>query len=300
MISFFDFLQDLTRPELAFLPRALLVAVASSLVCGIIGTHVVLRGMAFIGDAVAHAVFPGLAVAFYFQFSLLLGGAVAGLLVAVLVTIFSQNRQLREDSVIGVFFAAAFALGLVIISQVDGYSGSLQSFLFGSLTGVPNQDVALVMILGAVIVVLTLGLNRYLVAVALDRESAGAAGIPVAALDLVLYLMVTLAVVISVRTIGNVLVLALLITPAATARLLTDRLGVMMALSPLLGAFSALGGIYLSWSLDVPTGAAIVLVISALFVLAWVGAPRHGLVARHLREKYPVQNPVGPVPALNN
>lgn len=285
MISFWDFLQDLTNPALSFLPKALVVAVASAIVCGVIGTHVVLRGMAFIGDAVAHAVFPGLAIAFYFQISLLIGGALAGLTVAIAVTIFTQNRRLREDSVIGVFFAAAFAIGLIIISRVDRYTGSLQSFLFGSITGVPDSDVAMVMLVGAFIVVLALFLNRRLVCVSLDRETAAAQGISVIGMDLALYLMVTFAVVISVRTIGNILVLALLITPAATARLLTDRLGVMMLLGPVLGGSAAFVGIYLSWSLAIPTGAAIVVVASIVFVLAWIISPRHGVLIKRFREK---------------
>lgn len=285
MISFFDFLQDLGNPALSFLWKALIVAVASSIVCGVIGTHVVLRGMAFIGDAVAHAVFPGLAIAFYYQISLLLGGALAGVAVAVAVTLFSQNRRLREDAIIGVFFAAAFAVGLIIISRVEGYTGSLQSFLFGSITGVPDSDVALVMIVGTLIVLTALFLNRRLVAVSLDRETAAAGGINVLFMDLLLYLLVTFSVVISVRTIGNILVLALLITPAATARLLTDRLGTMMALGPVIGGVSAFFGIYLSWAFAIPTGAAIVVVISAVFILVWLFSFRHGYVTGWLRSR---------------
>lgn len=129
MLSPLDFLQDLLNPDLRFLPKALIVAMMSSVVAGVIGSYVVLRGMAFIGDAVAHAVFPGLAIAFVIQGNLVLGGAVAGVVTAVLVAIFSQNRRLKEDSIIGVFFVAAFALGIVIIAQAPGYAGSLQQFL---------------------------------------------------------------------------------------------------------------------------------------------------------------------------
>ncbi|MDO5672784.1 MAG: anchored repeat-type ABC transporter permease subunit [Actinomycetaceae bacterium] len=270
MISFIDFLRDLSNPALAFLPKALIVSVMAAGVCAIIGAHVVLRGMAFIGDAVAHAVFPGIAVAFVFQGSLLLGGAVAGLLVALLVAVFSQGRQLKEDSVIGIFFAAAFALGLVIISRVPGYTGSLQSFLFGSITGVPTSDVVMTAGIGLLIVGAVLMLNKELVSVTLDRETSKAAGLPVFWLDIFLYVAVTMAVVISVRTIGNILVLALLITPAATARLLTNKLSHMFVLGPILGGLCAFVGIYLSWAIDLPTGATIVLCVTAVFLLAWV------------------------------
>ncbi len=300
MISIGDFVQDLLNPDLAFLPKALLVAVMSSVVCGVIGCHVVLRGMAFIGDAVAHAVFPGLAVAFVLQGSLVLGGAVAGVVTAVLVAVFSQNRRLKEDSIIGVFFVAAFALGIVVISTAPGYAGSLQQFLFGSITGIPDEDVVVVAVAGTVLLLLAFLLHKELVAVSLDREMARSAGLPVFWLDLFLYVLVTIAIVISVQTIGNILVLALLITPAAAARLLTDRLGVMMLLAPVIGGGSALVGLYLSWSLDLPAGGTIVLVATAAFLLAWLLAPRHGLLARrraHASARTPEEEADGLAPA---
>lgn len=277
-----DFVADLLNPDLAFLPKALAVAVMSSIVCGVVGCHVVLRGMAFIGDAVAHAVFPGLAVAFVIGGSLVLGGTAAGVLTAVIVAVFSQNRRLREDSVIGVFFVAAFALGIVIISRAPGYAGSLQQFLFGSITGIPDDDVYVVAGAGLLVLACLFALHKELLAVSLDRETARAMGLKVFWLDLALYVLVTLAVVISVQTIGNILVLALLVTPAATARLLTDRLGTMMLLAPVLGSLSALLGLYVSWSWDYPTGGTIVLVLTAGFVLTWLLAPRQGLLPRAL------------------
>lgn len=282
-MSITEFITDLLNPDLAFLPKALVVAVASSIVCGVVGTYVVLRGMAFIGDAVAHAVFPGLAVAFVVSGSLVVGGTIAGIVTAILIAVFSQHRRVQEDSIIGVFFVAAFALGIVIISRAPGYAGSLQQFLFGSITGIPDDDVIVVVVTGLLIVAVVLALHKDLVAVALDREMARSLGLPVFWLDLVLYVLVTLAVVISVQTIGNILVLALLVTPAATARLLTDRLGVMMVLGPVIGGIGALIGVYVSWSWDFPTGGTIVLVLTAMFLAAWVGAPRHGVLARRLR-----------------
>jgi manganese/iron transport system permease protein len=252
----------------------------SSIVCGVVGTFVVLRGMAFIGDAVAHAVFPGLAVAFVIGGNLVLGGTIAGVLTAVLVAVFSQNRRLKEDSIIGVFFVAAFALGIVIISQAPGYAGSLQQFLFGSITGIPDSDLYVVAGTGLLVLAAIFLLHKEFVTISLDRESARSMGVPVFWLDLVLYVLVTLAVVISVQTIGNILVLALLITPAATARLLTDRLGIMMLLAPVIGGLAALVGLYVSWSWDLPTGGTIVLVLTVAFLLAWFFAPRNGLIAK--------------------
>ncbi len=275
-----DFLTDLFNPDLAFLPKALAVAVMSSLVCGVVGCYVVLRGMAFIGDAVAHAVFPGLAVAFVILGNLVVGGTLAGVLTAILVALFSQNRRLKEDAVIGVFFAASFALGIVIISQTPGYAGSLQQFLFGSIVGIPTSDLYVVGVTGLVVLAILFALHKEFVTISLDRESARALGVPVFWLDLVLYVLITLAVVISVQTIGNILVLALLVTPAATARLLTDRLGVMMTIAPIVGGGCALLGVYVSWSWDLPTGGTIVLALTAAFLLTWFGSPRQGLLAK--------------------
>ena len=269
MISFSQFLADLTNPALAFLPKALLVAVLSALVCGVIGTHVVLRGMAFIGDAVAHAVFPGLAIAFALQFSVIAGGALAGAVVALLIALFSQRRRVKEDTIIGIFFAAAFALGLVVISKVQGYTASLNSFLFGSITGVSNSDIIFSAVVGAVVILAVAALHKEIVAVSVDRETAAAMGIRVLLIDVILYLAVTAAVVMSVRTVGNILVLALLITPAAAARLWTDRLVVMMALSAVIGMVGSFLGVYVSWAIDVPTGATIVLVLTVVFLLSF-------------------------------
>ncbi|GIE82016.1 anchored repeat-type ABC transporter permease subunit [Actinoplanes philippinensis] len=279
-MSPWQFLADLTNPDLAFLPKALTIAVLSAIMCGVVGCYVVLRGMAFIGDAVAHAVFPGLAIAFLFSGSLVVGGTIAGIVTALLVTVFAQNRRLKEDSVIGIFFVAAFALGIVIISRAPGYAGSLQQFLFGSITGIPDRDLYVVGGTAIAVLLAVFLLHKEFVAITLDREMARALGLRTFWLDLTLYVLVTLAVVMAVQTIGNILVLALLITPAATARLLTDRLAAMMALAPAIGGACALIGLYLSWSWDLPAGGTIVLTLTGAFLLAHLAAPRHGLIAR--------------------
>lgn len=270
MLSIIDFLHDLTNPALAFLPRAILVTCVAACVCAVVGCHVVLRGMSFIGDAVAHSVFPGLAIAFVCSGSLVLGGTLAGVGTAVLVALLSQNRRLKEDSIIGVLFVGAFGLGLVIISWAPGYAGSLQDFLFGSLTGIPASEVPFVLIASAVIVGVFAFFHKEVVAVSLDRESARVAGLPVMALDLLVYISVAGAVVISVQIIGNILVLALLITPAASARLLTNSLGAMIRTALVIGVLNSLCGIYLSWSLDLPAGASIVCVVTLVFIAAWI------------------------------
>ncbi|OFP36373.1 ABC transporter ATP-binding protein [Corynebacterium sp. HMSC071B10] len=283
-MGFLQFLADVANPQLAFLPRALAAAVCASVLCAVVGCFVVLRGMAFIGDAVAHAVFPGVAVAFALHASVLLGGAVAGALVAILIAVLSQRRTIKEDAIIGIVFAAAFALGLVIISRVEGYTASLSAFLFGSLTGVSPRDLAVSGITGALIIALMVALRPWLTAVALDRETARAMHLPVATLDLALYLCVTAAVVVSVQTIGNILVIALLVTPASAARLFTDNLETMMLLAALIGVAGSVLGVWLAWSFDSPTGATIVLCVTAIFGLSWLFAPRRG-VLRTIRKE---------------
>ena len=282
-ISFLQFLADMANPQLAFLPRALAAAVIAAVLCAVVGCFVVLRGMAFIGDAVAHAVFPGIAVAFAWQVSVLLGGAVAGAIVAVLIAVMSQRRTIKEDSVIGIVFTAAFAFGLVVISRAEGYTASVSSFLFGSLTGVSSATLAIHAVAGALIVAVVVALRPWLTAVALDRETARAMNLPVAALDLALYLCVTFAVVLAVQTVGNILVVALLITPAAAARLFTDKLGAMMCIAAAFGVAGSVAGVWLAWSYDSPTGATIVLAVTAIFALSWLFAPKRGALAGWLQ-----------------
>lgn len=270
MITPYEFIQDLFNPNLAFLARALGAVVIASIITGVVGCHVVMRGMVFIGDAVAHSVFPGLAVAFVVGGSLVVGGLVAGVITAILVAIFSQNQKLKEDAVIGIFFAGSFALGITIISLAPGYSGSVQDFLFGSIVGISSADVAQAAVIAAVLV-LILGLfHKEIVAVSLDKESAKAAGLPVLALDILLYVVVTISVVISLQTLGNVLVLALIVVPAASARLVCPTLGRMMVFAPVFGAVTSTVGLYLSWAFNLPTGGVIVLTMIAGFLLTWV------------------------------
>jgi manganese/iron transport system permease protein len=281
-----------------FMRRAFLVAAMSGVVCGVIGSHVVLRGMAFIGDTVAHAVFPGVAIAFAFQADLSLGGAVAGLATALAIAVVAQNKRLREDTVIGVFFAASFGLGIVVLSSAPGYSGSLESFLFGQILGISDGDVRTVAIIGAILLLIAAAVHKELVTVSLDRETARAAGLPVFRLDLALYAMVTLAIVISLQAVGNILVLALLITPAATARLLTDRLGLMMVLAPIIGVSACTIGLYLSYSYNLAAGGLVVLVVTGFFLLCWVLAPRHGLIARWAARRGRGAQPRDTMPAV--
>jgi manganese/iron transport system permease protein len=281
-------IEFLTDPwQLPFMQRAFTVAAVIGLVCGVVGVYVVLRGMAFIGDAVAHSAFPGVALAYAFEGNLLLGGAAAGITTAVLIAFVSQNRRLKEDTVIGVFFAFAFGLGIVLVSTRDSWTTDLSSFLFGQVLAVSATDVWTVAAIGAVLVLVVLAIGKELVAVSLDRETARAAGLPVFRLDLALYVVVTTTIVMSLEAVGNILVLALLITPAATARMLTERLWAMTLLASLIGCAGSVTGLYVSYAYDLAAGGSVVVVLTGLFVLTWCLAPRHGLLARLLQRPDP-------------
>ncbi|WP_405986950.1 anchored repeat-type ABC transporter permease subunit [Streptomyces sp. NBC_00872] len=281
-----DLVGFLTDPwHLPFMQRAFAVAMITGLVCGVVGVYVVLRGMAFIGEAVSHSAFPGVALAYAFHGNLLLGGALAGLTTSLLIALVSQNRRLKEDTVIGVFFSCAFGLGIVLVSTQDSWSTDLSSFLFGQVLAVGPEDVWTAAGAGTVLVTLVLLLSKELVAVSLDRETARAAGLPVLRLDLILYTVVTATIVLSLEAVGNVLVLSLLITPAAAARMLTDRLWAMTLLASLFGGLGALAGLYVSYTYDLAAGGSIVCVLTVLFALTWCLAPRHGLLARARRRR---------------
>lgn len=263
-----------------FLQRGLIEAILTGVLCGVIGTYVVLRGMAFLGDAMAHAVFPGIVIAYLLRVDFLLGGLASGILVALGIGAVSQNRRLSADSAIGVLFVGAFALGVVLISSIRAYVRDLASILLGDILGVTTQDVVLTAVTGCLVLLALYFFHKELVLISFDRDMALAMGLPVALLEIGLLLALSLVVIVSIQAVGTVLVLAMLVTPAATARLLTDRLITMMAAAAALGALAGVAGLYASYSLNVASGGAIVLVATGIFFLAWLFSPRYGVLRR--------------------
>lgn len=268
--------------EFRFMRLALVEVVVVGIVAGFLGTYVVLRGMAFVGDAIAHAVFPGVVIAFLLKTSLFAGGAAFGVLTALAISSLSLTRRIKEDTAIGVVFAGAFALGIVLISTSPGYTRDLTSFLFGDILAVSATDIYLSVSIGGAALVVAWLLRRALVLCSFDREMALSMGLPVFWLDTLLLLLITLTIVISLRAVGNVLVLAMFVTPAATARLLVDDMGRMMFLSSVIGATAGVVGLYLSWHTDLAAGGMIVLTATVMFLLALALSPRTGLVRRLL------------------
>jgi manganese/iron transport system permease protein len=263
----------------AFMQRALIEVIFMGAVTGAIGTYVVLRGLSFIGDALSHAIFPGVVIAFLLGRSVFLGALAFGLLTSASIVVLATTRRVKEDSAIGVLFAGSFALGVVLISTTRNYSRDLAAFLFGNVLGVTTTDIALSAAVGGLVLLLLVLLHKELLLVAFDREAAQAIGVPVFWVNLLLLAMISLTIVVSLSAVGNILVVAMLVTPAATARLLTDRLPIMLGLSAAIGAVSGVVGLVISYHANVAAGGTIVLVATVLFGLVWLLAPSHGLIA---------------------
>jgi len=269
----------LTEPfAFGFMQRALVASVIVGVVCAVIGCYIVLRSMAFLGDALAHAILPGVAVAYLVGANLLAGALAAGVIVAVGISFVTKAGTIREDTAIGIFFAAALALGVVLISTTGGYAVDLTHVLFGNVLGMSGTDLWISGGLALVVLLAIVLLYRQLLVVSFDPVFGRTLGLRTHALRTGLFLMLAATIVVSLRTVGVALVAAMLVTPPAAAYLLTRRLPAMMAVSALIGVVSAVGGLYLSYYLDVASGGAMVLVATAIFVLAFLFAPRKGVV----------------------
>ncbi len=249
----------------AFMQRGLLASVMVGAVCAVIGTFVVLRGLAFIGDALAHAVLPGVAVAFLMGHNILIGAFLAGIATALGIGFIQRKSRLREDAAVGIMFVGAFALGILLLSRVRSYSVDLAHILFGNVLAVSPADLWLIGGFGLLILGLIVFLYKEFLLLSFDPIMAATARLPVTTLNNLLLIMLSLTIVISLSAVGNVLVVAMLIAPAATAYQWTDYLPRMMALGVVFGVLSAILGLYVSYWFDVASGAAIVLTSVVFF-----------------------------------
>ncbi len=274
-----------------FMQNAFLAAALVGLICGVTGTFVVLKGLAFMGDALSHAIFPGVVIAFIVGGSFLFWAMVAAVIVSLLIGVVSSHARLNNDTAIGVLFAGAFALGIALISTQKTYARDLTSLLTGSILGVSRRDLYLTALVGGVVVLVVMLTRRELSAIAFDRVFAESAGIHVRFYELLFLVLLSLTIVISLQTVGNILVLAMLVTPAATSRLLTIRLPAMVAISAALGCFSGLAGLYLSYHFSLSSGAAIVLVATAIFFAVFLFSPRTGVLTTAIRRQLHYPHP---------
>jgi manganese transport system permease protein len=262
-----------------FMVRALITSVLAAVVCALLSCWLVLIGWSLMGDAVSHAVLPGVVLAYVVGAPFALGAIVFGILAVVLIGAVRSPGRIREDAAIGIVFTVLFALGLVLISVTPSQT-DLAHIVFGNILGVSTADLVQVAILAVVAIAVLLVKRRDLTLYAFDPTHAHAIGLSPRLLGAVLLGVLAVTAVVALQVVGVVLVVALLIIPGATAFLLTERFGRMLLIAPLTAAASAVVGIYLSYWLDVASGGMIVLVQGVLFTLAFLFAPRHGVGSR--------------------
>ncbi len=282
LVSFFV---DPFRYE--FMQRALLASVIVGVVCGVIGAFIILRGMALIGDALSHAVLPGVVIGFAFagqQLHLLFVGAVvAGVLCTLNIGFVQRNTRLKPDTATGVVFTAYFALGILIVSQLKRVHIDLQGYLFGDVLGVSTTDLWFIGVVGPVVLAAVTLFYKQLMLISFDATMASAIGLSVGRYHYFLMLLLTMTVVTSLQAVGLVLVVAMLIVPGATAYMLTHRLSRMLVLAAAFGASAAVLGLFLSYKLNFASGAAMVLVAFAFFNVVLLFSPIDGLAVRLFR-----------------
>ncbi len=273
MNTLIDFL---TTPfQYEFMQRGMIAAVLVGIVCAIVGTFVVLRGMAFFGDALAHTILPGIALGY-----LVSGGAREPLfwwalgtaIVASLgIGAISKNSQIKEDTAIGIIFAGMFALGIALISTVRSYAVDLSHFLFGDVLSVSTQSLWLILLFGGLVLFTIFAFYKEFTTLSFDPILAATLRLPVDLLNNLLLVLIAVTIAVSLQTVGVALMVAMLVTPAATAYLLTNRLPRMMLLAAIFASLSGVIGLYLSYYLSIASGAAIVLTATFFFIIAFGG-----------------------------
>jgi len=270
-----------------FMQRGLLASLMVGVLCAVVGCYVVLRSMAFLGDALAHAIMPGVAIAYLLKGDVLIGALVAAILVALGIGLLSRQGTLKEDTAIGILFAGALALGVMLISTTQTYAVDLTHILFGNVLAVSVDDLWLTAGLSLVVLTTIVLLYKEFLVISFDPVLAATLRLPTELLRNVLLILLALTIVVSLQTVGVGLVAAMLVTPGATAYLLTRRLPMMMLIAASIGAFSSVAGLYASFYINVASGAAVVLIATAIFLVAFLFAPKYGVLwqARRTRKE---------------
>ncbi len=257
-----------------FMLRGMIAAVLVGIVCAVVGTYVVLRGMAFFGDALAHTILPGIALGYLFSGGtreVLFWWALGTAIVAALgIGAISKISQIREDTAIGIIFAGMFALGIALISTVRSYAVDLTHFLFGDVLSVSSQSLWLILLFGGLVLLTIFAFYKEFMTLSFDPILAATLRLPVGLLNNLLLTLIAVTVAVSLQTVGVALMVAMLVTPAATASLLTHRLSKMMTLAAVFASLAGVIGLYLSYYLSIASGAAIVLTATFFFVIAFV------------------------------
>lgn len=276
------FYNDLMQYE--FLQKALLTSVVVGIICGVIGSFIILRGLALMGDAISHAVLPGVAISYMLGINYFYGAVITGMLTAVGIGWVTQNSRIKSDSSIGIVFSAAFALGILLIAKAQTAT-DLTQILFGNVLAVKSSDMWMTIIIAAIVLLVVVLFYKELLISTFDETMAKAYGLPTQLIHYVIMILLTMVTVASLQTVGVVLVVAMLITPASTAYLLTDRLSLMIVMAAFFGAASAFIGLYFSFIYNLSSGAIIVLAATGFFILAFLFSPKQGVLWRKIRTR---------------
>lgn len=271
MTSIIEFIHALGKYD--FLQSALLTAVMVGIMSGIIGSFIILRGMSLMGDAISHAVLPGVAVAYMLGINILIGASVFGVLAALLIGFVASRSKIKTDTSIGVVFSAFYALGFILISMAES-STNLHHILFGNILAVSDSDIMTTAVVLGLVILFVVTFYKELLVTSFDETYAKTYGLNVQIIHYALMLVLTLVTVSALQTVGIILVVAMLITPAATAFLWTDKLNVMLVLSAIVGVISSITGLYFSYTFNWASGPAIVIVAALLFAISFVASPK--------------------------
>jgi len=275
-----DFIEGII--QYGFLQKALLTSIMVGIICGVIGCFIILRGMALMGDAISHAVLPGVALSYMIGINFFFGAVFTGVLTALGIGFISQNSRIKNDVSIGIMFTAAFASGIILIAMMKS-STDLYHILFGNVLAVRPDEMWTTLFIGIIVLVSIYLFYKELLVSSFDPTMARAYGLPIRVIHYFLMVLLTLVTVASLQTVGIILVVAMLITPASTAYLLTNRLWVMLYLSAGIGILSSIIGLYFSYTYNLASGATIVLAATFLFILAFVFSPKQGLLWRSMK-----------------
>lgn len=269
--------------QYSFFVRALASAIIVGTVCAVLGAYIVLRGMAFFGDALAHTILPGVAIAFLIGWPLAIGALIFGVLTAIGIGYITERSAIKEDTAIGIVFAGLFALGVALLSAGDNYTVDLAHFLFGNLLGVSPTDLLYIGLLSGVVLLIIFLFYKEFLVISFDPLLAETLRLPATFLRYLLLILVALTVVISLQVVGIALMMAMLVTPAAAASLWTRRLPALMFVAAIIGALSGMAGLYSSFYLDIASGPAVVLAATLVFVVAFVSSPSRGMLRKRIR-----------------
>ena len=273
-------LEILLEPlQYSFIQRSLLVAIIVGIISAVIGSYLMVQRLALLGDAISHSVLPGLAIAFCIGANIFIGAFIAGIISTILMNLIKTRSPIKEDAAMGIVLSAFFALGIILITIIQKDNKiDLNHFLFGNILGVTVGDLRETLITGVIILLVVVLLYKELLFYTFDPLGAQAVGLPVNLLNLGLMMLIGLTIVASLKAVGVVLVLSLLITPASTAYLLVKRLHQVMILGVGIGILSSISGIYISYFYNLPSGPAIVLVSFGLFILVFLFSPTQGIL----------------------